>query len=50
MVIVNQTPFYAESGGQMGDKGVLFMADGAEFVVEDTQKRAGDLHGSMAVG
>jgi alanyl-tRNA synthetase len=39
MVIVNQTPFYGESGGQMGDRGVLFTADGAEFAVEDTQKK-----------
>ena len=44
MIVANQTPFYAESGGQMGDNGVLFTADGAEFVVEDTLKRLDDLH------
>jgi alanyl-tRNA synthetase len=44
MIVANQTPFYAESGGQMGDNGVLFTADGAEFVVEDTIKRLDDLH------
>jgi alanyl-tRNA synthetase len=43
-VIVNQTPFYAESGGQVGDTGVMFSAAGAEFAVEDTVKKAGDLH------
>ena len=41
-VIVNQTPFYAESGGQVGDTGVL-TADGVRFVVTDTMKKAGDL-------
>ncbi|MGH6620145.1 MAG: alanine--tRNA ligase, partial [Alphaproteobacteria bacterium] len=39
MVIANQTPFYGESGGQMGDRGVFFTADGAEFAVEETQKK-----------
>ncbi len=43
-VIVNQTPFYAESGGQMGDTGVIFSAQGAEMAVTDTVKKAGDLH------
>ncbi len=43
-VIVNQTPFYAGSGGQVGDTGVMFSAAGAEFAVEDTVKKAGDLH------
>jgi alanyl-tRNA synthetase len=42
-VIVNQTPFYAESGGQIGDTGIMFSAQGVEFAVTDTQKRAGDL-------
>jgi len=43
-VIVNQTPFYAESGGQIGDTGVIFSAEGAELTVRDTVKKAGDLH------
>ncbi|MBO89439.1 MAG: alanine--tRNA ligase [Rickettsiales bacterium] len=44
MLIVNQTPFYAESGGQMGDQGILSSVEGAEFIVEDTVKRLEDLH------
>lgn len=43
-VIVNQTPFYGESGGQMGDAGVMFSPDGAEITIHDTQKKLGDLH------
>jgi len=42
-VIANQTPFYGESGGQLGDSGVMFSAGGAEFRVTDTQKKLGDL-------
>ncbi len=38
MVILSQTPFYAESGGQVGDKGKLH-GSGALFVVSDTQKQ-----------
>ncbi len=41
-VVLNQTPFYAESGGQVGDFGVM-TGDGVRFAVTDTQKRAGDL-------
>ena len=41
-VVVNQTPFYGESGGQVGDTGVL-TADGVRFRVTDTQKKAADL-------
>jgi alanyl-tRNA synthetase len=42
IVIVNQTPFYAESGGQVGDRGTLSIAGKAAFTVKDTQKK---LHG-----
>jgi len=42
-VVLNQTPFYAESGGQVGDIGSM-TGEGVRFVVTDTQKRAGDLH------
>ena len=43
-VVTNQTPFYGESGGQVGDTGVLFSGAGAEVEVTDTQKKLGDLH------
>ncbi|MDJ0609902.1 MAG: alanine--tRNA ligase [Kiloniellales bacterium] len=43
-LILNQTPFYGESGGQQGDQGVIFGADGLEVAVRDTQKKLGDLH------
>jgi len=41
-VVVNQTPFYGESGGQVGDTGVL-RGEGVRARVTDTHKRAGDL-------
>jgi alanyl-tRNA synthetase len=41
-VIVNQTPFYGESGGQVGDTGDM-RREGARLKVADTQKEAGDL-------
>jgi len=41
-VVLNQTPFYAESGGQVGDTGTL-SADNVRAIVTDTQKRAGDV-------
>ncbi len=41
-VILNQTPFYAESGGQVGDTGTL-TAGTTRVVVRDTQKKLGDL-------
>jgi alanyl-tRNA synthetase len=41
-IILNQTPFYAESGGQVGDTG-LMTGEGLRFRVTDTQKKAGDL-------
>ncbi len=56
IVILNQTPFYAEAGGQVGDVGELTTA-GAKFKVLDTQKQ-GDAHahigkltqGTLSVG
>jgi alanyl-tRNA synthetase len=42
-IVLNQTPFYAESGGQVGDTGVLTGEGGVKFRVADTQKKAGDL-------
>ncbi len=42
MIILEHTPFYAESGGQVGDQGVL-TASNAEFQVEDTQKESGSI-------
>jgi alanyl-tRNA synthetase len=53
LVVVNQTPFYGESGGQAGDTGIMFTAGGVEFRVDETVKKLGDLvvHvGSAAVG
>jgi alanyl-tRNA synthetase len=57
-VVVNQTPFYAESGGQVGDAGVMFTPDGVEVTVGDTLKKLGNMHvhggavksGSLKVG
>jgi len=52
-IVVNQTPFYGESGGQVGDSGVMFSAAGGEFAVRDTTREAGDLfvhHGAIAHG
>ena len=43
-LIFDSTPFYAESGGQAGDRGFIRFEDGGEFIVDDTQKRAGALH------
>ena len=43
-VLANQTPFYGESGGQMGDTGLLFTAAGGEIEITDTQKKLGVLH------
>ena len=42
-IIVNQSPFYAESGGQVGDAGVISSENGAVVTVDDVQKRAGAL-------
>ncbi|MCP5082256.1 MAG: alanine--tRNA ligase [Alphaproteobacteria bacterium] len=43
ILICNQTPFYGESGGQVGDRGVILTSEGAQFTVTDTQKKLGDL-------
>ncbi|HZD89626.1 MAG TPA: alanine--tRNA ligase [Pseudolabrys sp.] len=56
-VMVNQTPFYGESGGQVGDRGVM-RREGVSAEVTDTQKKAGDMfvhfvtvkQGSLKVG
>ncbi|PSC04308.1 alanine--tRNA ligase [Alsobacter soli] len=42
VVLLNQTPFYAESGGQVGDTGRMHSAD-VSVVVKDTQKKLGDV-------
>ncbi|MFZ2727664.1 MAG: alanine--tRNA ligase [Methylococcaceae bacterium] len=57
IVVLDKTPFYAESGGQAGDSGTL-SSDNALFAVSDTQKQAGTLFlhygklqtGSLSVG
>ncbi|MEO0675606.1 MAG: alanine--tRNA ligase, partial [Pseudomonadota bacterium] len=43
-ILTNQTPFYAESGGQIGDTGTLVSEAGTEVSVIDTAKRGGGLH------
>jgi len=42
-LVLNQTPFYGESGGQIGDQGLIKGPKGALFRVSDTQKKLGDL-------
>ena len=42
-IVTNQTPFYAESGGQVGDQGVIYNNDCKVFI-EDTQKKMGDIY------
>jgi alanyl-tRNA synthetase len=51
-VVLDQTPFYAESGGQVGDRGVLVAASGT-FEVADTQKVQAEVfghHGALKTG
>ncbi len=52
-IVVNQTPFYGESGGQVGDSGVITGPGGAVFRVTDTQKKLGVLfvhYGTVEAG
>jgi len=42
-IVTNQTPFYAESGGQVGDQGIIYSND-CKIVIKDTQKKMGDLY------
>ncbi len=55
-IIVNQTPFYGESGGQVGDSGII-LADGLRVEISDTKRKQGVfvhiatvLEGSISVG
>ncbi len=48
VVVLDETPFYAESGGQVGDRGVLQSAQGI-FAVEDTQKIQAAVFGHQGV-
>jgi alanyl-tRNA synthetase len=43
-VVLNQTPFYGESGGQVGDTGTITGPDGLSIIITDTQRKLGDLY------
>ncbi|KFN50389.1 alanine--tRNA ligase [Arenimonas composti] len=45
VIVLDRTPFYAESGGQVGDIGELLDAAGNRFAVTDTRKLSGAFHG-----
>ncbi|PAT42839.1 alanine--tRNA ligase [Vandammella animalimorsus] len=49
VVVLDMTPFYAESGGQVGDRGQITTASGAVFDVQDTQKIKADVFGQHGV-
>ncbi|QIL44113.1 alanine--tRNA ligase [Acidovorax sp. HDW3] len=51
VVVLDRTPFYAESGGQVGDQGVISAtnATNARFAVQDTQKIKADVYGHHGV-
>jgi alanyl-tRNA synthetase len=53
IVVLDVTPFYAESGGQVGDTGILGTASGSRFAVADTQKIQANVfghHGQVVEG
>ncbi|MFM2099994.1 MAG: hypothetical protein RLZZ366_1533 [Pseudomonadota bacterium] len=47
-ILTNQTPFYGESGGQMGDAGSASGDDGLSLIIDDTSKPLGRLHAHQA--
>ena len=49
IVILDKTPFYAESGGQAGDRGLLVSHAGGVFAISDTRKQGGDVFGHVGV-
>ncbi len=49
VVVLDATPFYAESGGQVGDAGLLSDAKGLSFEVQDTQKISNQVFGHQGV-